>query len=1143
MRISRAAIAARTLSPVICIVVSCLASVATVAQTSMPAALTADVPPEERAALPLAGIRAAAPASQATESNLDAQPDVRSLLETARSRLEDGNVPEAADRLREAALKAGTNDYYDLEYLRAQIALASQALDAALEAARRAAALRPQSVDANYLVGTLYADRSDFARAILYLRAATQSNRELSNSNSSLAWLKLAACLVQERYLLAASEAFAKFDAAIWVNNPEHRNHPEIARWLADQPRGGFEDRLELAAQLKRPKDVLRVTSEALDRWPDDVYVARRQGFALLDNGRAADALQLAKEWIYKPRGIPGVVGLAIEAARAARSLDAWIDETATEIRAGRSFELGDALVARLISAKEYKSAAAIAEALISRERSVDANNWRLAVARWQAGDRATAIAGLAVHVRKQGDAFDPSPRLVALWTRATRDAGVVASLVAEYRKGGDHDFARDYVLALAAIGSDQMALADSLLKSCADQRPEFAAADVARGRVLLASYDWDAAAALARATIKKRADFAPAVLQLAQALDGLDENDEARQTFQRAIRLAPKDASYPLALARHLQRLNEALGAERYFGEAMLLDPDCEEAMEGQLESYLSSNKEELARELFRQIERTAADNRSLRRLALTYRYRNATFVPSHLSELRSLLAGDPGDLEAGRTLAQGLLILDQLDEAEAVLKQVLAADPSDYMAQLQFARLQMRKLEHEKAVESLETLLKRFPHRTLVLELLAGAYIADFRPREARSVLDRLVQRGGETAEEIEDSLFTTFMTFGEWDDGLAYVDKAAKANPPDARSAARRIDLLHGAGRCDEVREIARADLAGNENDRNERMKYIQTLMFCNDYKTAEVKLREWTSDGQSGGDIDWNRQLILVLMADGRGKEALPLIKARPTTNPREVFERRRLMGQAEAAAGDFKAAIAEYEALLKERMFDERSRATVIAALVGALAADGRIDAALERTNELFPHPETPDERLQLLEARRAVLQNTERESEYTRVLEQMHEMLPENPGLNNDLGYTWVDQGIHVEKALGMIRKAVADEPVNSAYLDSLGWAYYKLGQFDPARKYLSRAVALPTGKDPVLHDHNGDVEYRLGDAAAAKQHWELAVAFAEKQLKDLRAPRPDRERLLTALRGKLAALERSDKPAVAPTAAEHQKK
>jgi tetratricopeptide (TPR) repeat protein len=165
------------------------------------------------------------------------------------------------------------------------------------------------------------------------------------------------------------------------------------------------------------------------------------------------------------------------------------------------------------------------------------------------------------------------------------------------------------------------------------------------------------------------------------------------------------------------------------------------------------------------------------------------------------------------------------------------------------------------------------------------------------------------------------------------------------------------------------------------------------------------------------------------------------------------------------------------------------------------------------------------------------LSAADRLPEQAAVTEELLAAQPFDPGLNNDLGYTWIDRGEQLERGLGMIKLAVAAEPLNSAYLDSLGWAYYKGGDFAAARLHLARAVRLRSGQDAVLYDHLGDAEYRSGDRGAARTAWQKALTLLTAR-EPAEATSPD-TRLIAAVRGKLSALAEQDQPATAPTATE----
>ncbi len=98
-------------------------------------------------------------------------------------------------------------------------------------------------------------------------------------------------------------------------------------------------------------------------------------------------------------------------------------------------------------------------------------------------------------------------------------------------------------------------------------------------------------------------------------------------------------------------------------------------------------------------------------------------------------------------------------------------------------------------------------------------------------------------------------------------------------------------------------------------------------------------------------------------------------------------------------------------------------------------------------------------------------------------------LYPDQPQVMNYLGYSWVDMNTKLEEGLGLIKKAVDLRPSDGYIVDSLGWAYYRLGRYDDAVREMERAVALMPG-DPVLNDHLGDVYWHVGRKLEARFQW-----------------------------------------------------
>ena len=99
------------------------------------------------------------------------------------------------------------------------------------------------------------------------------------------------------------------------------------------------------------------------------------------------------------------------------------------------------------------------------------------------------------------------------------------------------------------------------------------------------------------------------------------------------------------------------------------------------------------------------------------------------------------------------------------------------------------------------------------------------------------------------------------------------------------------------------------------------------------------------------------------------------------------------------------------------------------------------------------------------------------------------ELFPDQPQVLNYLGYSWVDMGMNLEEGLDLIRRAVELRPNDGYIVESLGWAYYRLGRFEEAVTELERAVSLKPD-DPVLNDHLGDAYWRVGRRLEATFQW-----------------------------------------------------
>jgi tetratricopeptide (TPR) repeat protein len=112
-----------------------------------------------------------------------------------------------------------------------------------------------------------------------------------------------------------------------------------------------------------------------------------------------------------------------------------------------------------------------------------------------------------------------------------------------------------------------------------------------------------------------------------------------------------------------------------------------------------------------------------------------------------------------------------------------------------------------------------------------------------------------------------------------------------------------------------------------------------------------------------------------------------------------------------------------------------------------------------------------------------------------RDLSKALQLKPDEPEILNYLGYSWVNRGERVKEGMALIEKAVAAQPEEGAYVDSLGWAFYRTGDYSHAVETLERAVSLDAG-DAEINDHLGDAYWRVGRQDEARFQWRAVLTL-----------------------------------------------
>jgi len=184
------------------------------------------------------------------------------------------------------------------------------------------------------------------------------------------------------------------------------------------------------------------------------------------------------------------------------------------------------------------------------------------------------------------------------------------------------------------------------------------------------------------------------------------------------------------------------------------------------------------------------------------------------------------------------------------------------------------------------------------------------------------------------------------------------------------------------------------------------------------------------------------------------------------------------------------------AMLRAVAGERRERTDALVALGDILRAKERHKEAAVEYGRAIQRIERPEERHWTLFYSRGIAHERAKdwpkaEADLLRALE----LRPDQPLALNYLGYSWVDQGLRLEEARKMLERAVELRPNDGYIIDSMGWALYRLGQFDRAVGHLERAVELRP-QDAVINDHLGDAYWRVGRVAEARFQWRRSLGL-----------------------------------------------
>src|SRR4030081_405482 len=545
------------------------------------------------------------------------------------------------------------------------------------------------------------------------------------------------------------------------------------------------------------------------------------------------------------------------------------------------------------------------------------------------------------------------------------------------------------------------------------------------------------------------------------------------------------------------------------------------------------SDNVLKLAIEQYEQIlkiEPNSVDNHLL--LGRLYRLNND--LQKSESELKTAGKLDPSSEEAVTTLA--ILYTDEGDTAHAL--QVLSSIPDAGRSAKLYSALgstyEQRK-EYKKAIEAFKKAIQLDRDNLDAIRGLAENFMNDGQTDAALEQYKVIADANPEDAQTYL-RMGEIYRRQGKYDQALESLKKADTMVPDSLEVPYNMAAVYQAQGRYDEalkllqdlVKKTEKPDTSYSQADRNNRSIFVERLGLVyrdqENYPAAVETFRKMLTLGDENAKrgyqdiIDTYRESKQWPQATATAREAVQKLP-----NDREV---RMVLDAQLADTGEADKALADVRSMLNGKPEDREIYIT-LAQMNTRLKRWTDAEEALNKAESLSTSPEDK-EYVYFLRG-----STYEREKKYDEAEGEFKKVLsihPQSAVVLNYLGYMNADRGVRLDESLNYIKQAVTLDPGNGAYLDSLGWAYFRLGKYDLAEENLTRPSSH-MGKDATVQEHLGDLYQKTGRLKLAAAHWERAIEEWSKTV----APEVDGESLtkvqqkLDAAKVRLAK-EQSDK-------------
>jgi len=453
-----------------------------------------------------------------------------------------------------------------------------------------------------------------------------------------------------------------------------------------------------------------------------------------------------------------------------------------------------------------------------------------------------------------------------------------------------------------------------------------------------------------------------------------------------------------------------------------------------------------------------------------------------------------EPGQEEALIGLAMVYSDLGDKSRAAEMLRKVVEKNP-DVPTLAELARTYEQQEEYDLAAETYRQALTLSPSNTALKRAIARSLVLAHRPEEAIELYSELVANDPADVE----SQFRLSQVYGrqhEYEKAWESLQAAKQVAPDNLELLYHEVNLLEARGDTEGAIERLQAILDDGEQETYSAGERSNRVVFLDRLSQLYLANRQFDESAETLRQVG----------------ELNPDLRARVTAQ----------IGRTYREAKDFAKAAEILDAAAKE-FPDDRAVTIVRATVLADLGKDREAVSAIEKltkgerdlddfltlaeiyektkrfgdmervTDRALRIAGSDSEKAAVLFMRGAMFERRKRYDEAEAAFREVLRLTPDDSSAMNYLGYMLADRNVRLEEAHKLISDALEQEPDSGAYLDSLGWVYYRMDRLAEAERYLIRAVEK-VPRDPVVRDHLGDVYSRQGKLKEAVAQWRISL-------------------------------------------------